>query len=260
MAANVRLTSLQLIDLWPGQPVVGKGIPDNGWDNTYDNFKTTDDTARAWNPGVPIGEKRTVYTDNSYCPGQYTMMYLAYHDFTSLGEISVGEVSLNTAWCSKVEQVACGSRVTFQAGDATVAPYYFVTRCTTGTSDVTSGAPVCLPCASIGADSSVELGASFDNPRAAGYGHSFGWFWVGGVCPAKDVSLFDHSAGGPGGTTPGIGADISGDDALMRAGPVVFEITSDGLMPLSTDVTNYADETGLVGNAFAHAYADMSAQ
>jgi hypothetical protein len=237
-------------------PAVGKGIPDNGWDNTYDNFKTTDDTARAWNPGVPIGEKRTVYTDNSYCPGQYTMIYLAFHDFSSQ-DISVGEVTLNTAWCSKVDSVACGSRVTFQAGDATVAPYYFVTRCTTGTSDVTEGQPVVLPCASMGADSSVELGASFDNPRAAGYGHSFGWFWCGGVCPAKDVSLFDHSAGGPGGTTPGIGADVSAD-TLMRVGPVMFDITSDGLNLYSTDVSNATDATGLVNRTYVQAYADQS--
>lgn len=91
--ANLFLTHLHLIDKWPGQANQNLGIPTDGWDNTTENFNTADDTAKALNPPIPIGQKRTVYTDNTNAPGTYTMMYLAYNDYSSLdisGDFSDG--------------------------------------------------------------------------------------------------------------------------------------------------------------------------
>jgi len=264
MAETIKLTSLRLNEAaWPGT-ASELGIPTDGWDSTEWNFNTSDATRFANDPRsapFPIGQKIRHYTDNSVCPGWYTMMYLAFHDF-STQDISVGEVSQGTAWCGHADGVACGTKVTFPGGDTTIAPYYFVSRCTTGSTDVTEGFGVCLPCTSMTADSSIVLVS--DDPRGTGYGHGYGWFWVGGVCPVKDVTFLDNSAnGGAAGSTPFVGADISCDPALMRAGPVIFEITSDGMVLYSTDLSNYADSTAL-GNTttnvkmFTQGWADQS--
>ncbi len=243
MAASIKSTQLILQDKMPGPVLWGESIPAGGWDATQWNFNTSDATALVGNPPYPVGTKIGAYTDNSYCPGWYVMQYLAFHDFSSQ-DISAKEFSQGTAACSIVNGVACGTKTTYQGGDTTVPAWYFVTRCTTGTSDVTKGMPVCYPCTSMTADSSVVL-VSDDN-RATGYGNGYGWFWVAGICPAKEGTFFDHSAGGIGGTMPGIGADFT-VDSLMRAGPVAAELTSDGIIFVTPDMSNSADATNSVG-------------
>lgn len=247
MAANIPLTQLILNDGMPGAVNPIYGVPRGGFDATEWNFCTTDDTAKTDNPPYPVGTKIMAYTDNSNCPGWYTMIYLALHDFSSK-DIEAKCVSAGTAICSIVDNVNCGTHTTFTGADSTISPWYFVTRCTTGNSDVTEGAPICFPCCSMQADSSVVL--TTGSPSALGYGHGWGWFWCGGVCPVKDITFFDHSSGGHGGTTPYTGADLSVDDALMRAGPLMACISSDGVLLQSTDLSNWADST-IGGNADA---------
>jgi len=84
------------------------------------------------------------------------------------------------------------------------------------------------------------------------------------VCPVKDVTFLDNSAnGGAAGTTPFVGADVSCDPALMRAGSIMFEVTTDGMILMSTDISNYSDAT-LGGAAdtsfkiFRQGWADQS--
>lgn len=238
MAAGIRITQLILEDNMPGVVNPHLGIPAGGFDATRWNFNTSDDTANAENPPYPIGTKIMAYTDNSSAPGWYTMQYLAFHDFSSQ-DISYGCVSKGRAVCSRLDQVTCGTRFALDAGgDTTLAPWYVVARCTTGTTDASHGAPICFPCTSQTADSSVVL-TSGDN-RSYGYGHGWGWFWVGGVCPCVDITFLDDTLG------DGKGADIS-VDSLMRPGPVMACISSDGVLLMTCDVTNPTDATGIVG-------------
>ena len=225
MANAIQLTQLMLYDNWPGAVNPNLGIPRGGFDATEWNLCTTDDTAAADTPPYPIGTKIMAYTDNSNCPGWYTMMYLAFHDYSSR-DIEAKDVSLGQGYCCHVN-VGCSTKTTFYAGgNDTVAPYYFVAQCCSGQTDVTEGAPIAMPCATLSADSSIVLSAiGYDN-RVIGYGHGLGWFWVGGVCPVKDLTHFDHSSGGHGGTNPYIGADVTAE-ADMRPGPVNLELTTD---------------------------------
>ena len=234
MAANIRLAYLNLHDTWPGEANQNLGIPTDGWDNTVENFQTT---ASGQAVPIPVGQKRSVYTDNTNCPGTYTMMYLAYHD-TSSYDVS-GDFSDTQFWCA-----ALGDSSRTQWSDGSKTPYYVVSRCVTGTNtmmrtDATVGAPLAVPCASITADSSVSS-ASGDAPVDDDFGGAYGWFWVGGVCPVKDVTIMADLTYGS--TCGGRGVDITAGTDLKR-GNFYAEISSAALILTSGDFTELFDET-----------------
>lgn len=181
MAHNViPLSSVQLKDNWPGTVNINApGIPTNGWDNTVSNFQTTSGNIT---PMHQIGEKRMAYTDNSHCPGWYTMMYLSYHAFES-GCISA-DMSDSVQLCVHAEVTDC------EWYDNSHTPYFVVTNeVTIGTTDYSKGARIGFPCATLASD------ATDSGPDGNSYGDSWGWFWVGGVCPCKEATILDGTAG-----------------------------------------------------------------
>ena len=243
----IRLSALILKDGWPGPVNFNLGIPANGWDNTQDNFKTT---AAQEPPAYPLGTKIPAYTDNTNCPGWYTMMYLAFHDFSSQ-DIAEGDITAAKGWCAHANGVECGTRTSgIIANDVSIVPYYVVARCTTAITDATEGGPICLPCASMSADSSIELVSG--SCRDLSYGHAYGWFWVGGVCPCKDATFMDASAGGT------KGADVS-VNPLTRAGDIMACISSDGVCFVTSDVSEMIDATSIIGRGYiSQAWSCMS--
>jgi hypothetical protein len=207
MAGYFNLTDLILIDRWPGAVNPNLGIPTGGWDNTTDNFVET--AASTPLPGYPVGTKISAYTDNSYAPGNYTMMYLNYHCYSSTNSlISPEDISLGTAWCFHYE----GSDAVKYGVETSVVPYYVVTCCyTAAISDASWGSPVAIPCASISAGESSAA-------QVSTYGDSYGWFWVGGVCPCADATFLQGTG------SAAMGPDIS-CDTLCARGPVQMEMS-----------------------------------
>jgi hypothetical protein len=233
MANYVTLSNLFLIDTWPGAVSPYLGIPTGGWDNTTDNF--TETAASTPLPGYPVGTKISSYTDNSYCPGNYTMMYLNYHAYSDTnGVVSATDISLSKAFCFHYE----GSDAVKYGVDASEVPYYVVTCCysVAGVADVTRGLPTAIPCATIDAGESSAA-------QVSGYGDSYGWFWVGGVCPCADATLLQGTGSAEN------GPDITVDSICGR-GPV-FGAYSDSVLSLhNCDITNVGDTTSFeaVGN------------
>ncbi len=231
----ISISELNLIDRFPGPVNPNLGIPTNGWDNTVDNFVTTaEDTPP---PSYPIGTKIQAYTDNSCCPGYYTMAYLAYHCVSSaVGLIEQDDFSIGKAYCSHYD----GSEAVYSYEDATlVTPYFVMVSCENDVkaSDITRGGTLAIPCCSMSAGES-------ESAYVSGYGDSFGWFWVGGVCPVNDITTYKGEAD----VTTGVGMDLTADGHLI-AGPFVMTFATDSGQPnfagmsLALDTTDI--ETGL---------------
>jgi hypothetical protein len=112
------------------------------------------------------------------------MQYLAYHDYSAV-DISA-DYSDGLPFCAHADTTR-----EVVIGEGSTPPYFMLARCYTAAAwDGTKGAPMALPCStSIAGDSSL----SGDNADR-GYGYGLGWFWVGGVCPVNDVSLFRGTA------------------------------------------------------------------
>ena len=201
MAHNViPLSSVQLIDRWPGPVNPNVGVPTNGWDNTVSNFQTSSGNIV---PVHGIGEKRMAYTDNTHAPGWYTMMYLSYHSFES-GEIAAA-FSGSTQMCTHAEVTDC------EWYDNSHTPYFVVTNeITIGTSDYSKGARIAFPCASLSSDGT---------DGALGYGDSWAWFWVGGVCPCKDATILDATLG------LGLGVDYE-CASTYEGGPLSLDLST----------------------------------
>jgi hypothetical protein len=232
--ANVRLAHIVLKDKWPGE-AAELGIPTDGWDNTVHNFNTLDDTAKALDPPVPLGQKIKHYTDNTNCPGWYTMIYLCYHDVSAV-DVSA-DFSDGNFWCSHVDTSKS------QWSDVSQAPYFVVSRCYTGTNrltatDATRNAPLAVPCASVTADSSLH--ASITDNYTTGYGDAYGWFWGGGVCPVKDVTIMGDLTYGS--TCGGRGVDITAGQDLER-GSVFAEFSGATLMLTAGEFSSLAEST-----------------
>jgi hypothetical protein len=244
--ANLTLTHLVLDDRWPGQANPNYGIPTDGWDNTTENFNTADDTEKSLSPPIPIGQKRQVYTDNTNAPGTYTMIYLAYHDYSAV-DIS-GDYSDGPPFCGHADT----THATPLGADLSTPPYYVVARCYTAAAwDATKGMPVALPCStSIEADSSVNF--SSGDPATNGYGHGWGWFWCGGVCPAKDVTLFRGSGDSL------AGADITA--VIEHPGAFKIDIDTARAVVDEADTSSMLDATGITGPLVVHGICDMSAE
>jgi len=214
--ARLRLTKLILEDNWPGVPDQRFSTPTNGWDNTVDNFSSADNTARAFNNSggsrrIRIGEKRQGYTDNTNCQGKFTMMYLCLHSFEKGLDIS-RDFSDGNMFHAPAGPGCISNSVW---SDGSTGPYFVVSRGGFG-SDVSKHCAVAVFCStntySVGPDACVN-----------GYGDGYGWAWVEGVCPCKEIAIFDDKTGSL------KGAEITVDDNL-DAGPVYLR--RDGSSPI----------------------------
>jgi len=237
--ANIDLCHFQLYDRWPGAVNPNLGIPTGGWDNTTDNFPTSDDTASAWSPPYPVGTKIMAYTDNSACPGYYTMMYLMYHcSSATVGLVEAADISAGTAFCFHFD----GSDAqAFDAADTSTVPYYVVANCNSAVSpDISKGVPLAIPCATISAG---ESSAAY----VSGYGDSYGWFWIGGVCPCADATLLQ----GTGSATTGVDLVTKAILTHQSGREFAFEFTSQICYPTGMDCTHFDDSTASFYGRFA---------
>jgi hypothetical protein len=217
--ATIPLSQLILDDRWPGQPSILLGRPTSGWDNTVDNFTST---ATDTQPNYPLGTKIVAYTDNTWCAGWYTMMYLSFHDYS--GQDITADISTGAFYCSHYD----GSDAEYYMIDESACPYYIVSRCyTSANTDATRGMPIAIPCATLASDGSAVY--------ATGYGDAYGWFWVGGVCPCGDATRLQGAVG-----------DLAGADITVTAtqrGPVYADM--DGTAAYLT-LRSMGDATDLV--------------
>lgn len=239
---TIRLAYLNLIDRWPGAVNPNRSIPTDGWDNTIDNMITT---AAGQSPPVPVGTKIMGYSDNANAPGWYTMMYLMFHSYEDgVDVITSTDYSLKGAWCFHTD----GSTSEKLDGDLSVSPYYVVSKCYTAvSSDMTSdGLGIALPCATLDSDGTVVYVQT--------YGDGYGWFWVGGVPPLNDVSLFRGAA------DASKGFDFT-TDTLCRKGAVMFCPTTDQTWLTSCDISEVEDDDASGGAIpFPHATLCVSSQ
>jgi hypothetical protein len=250
--AGIALANIRLIDNWPGEVNPNLGIPTNGWDSTEDNFPTT--AADTPVPSYPLGTKIMAYTDNSACPGYYTMMYLMYHAVSATVGIVEATVDF-TAGSHFCFHHDTSDAVHYDAADTSTVPYYVVSSvasgATAGAVDVTKSSGVAIPCASISAG---ESSAAF----VSGYGDSYGWFWVGGVAPIKDCTIMkgdDDLIIGPDLTTDWVGTA----NGANRLG--ILEYTGTTCVPTGYDGTTYGDTTaagGMNHSGLAHLIACTS--
>ena len=238
--AQIYLSSLNLVDKWPGTVNPNLGIPTGGWSNTTDNFITESGSTT---PAYPIGTKIMAYTDNSYCPGYYTMQYLMFHQFEDQ-DIDVDDFSEGQAWCAHLMDMTANTEM--YDSDQSSTPWYVVTNEITALySDATRAQRLCMPCFTLTSDGTLA--------QAQGYGDAYGWFWVGGVCPVADATILDDDTG------TGIGHDVSTDG--VYCGPVYFDMTPGNAQFTFGEISRLDISTvdGLY-NRTPFAYADVSEQ
>ena len=185
--ATLRLARLSLIDRFPGPDNANIGIPVDGWARPCVTY-----------PEYPLGEKRMAYTDNSHCPGTYTMMYGTLAGISATNYCISKDFSHGNCWvahcCLTVDASAGGDPTYLMAeNDGTIQPFYVLHRCTSdAVTDLSELGGAALPCATM-------------SP------YDYGWFWVGGVCPCKDATIMDES-------DTGLGCDITTDDTVTPGG------------------------------------------
>ena len=207
--AAIKLNDLILFDNWPGFVDGHIGKPTDGWDSTQPDSGNCVTT-----PKFRVGTKIGGYEDNTRGAGSYIMQYLRFHEGTDFAQ-DVGAVSDGYRMCAHAEGTAAGDTTT---GDYTYTPWYVVTNDCTN-SDMTSGGPICFPCADL----------SHNN---------YGWFWVGGVCPISEVTAFVVS----GDIT---GADLKTTGDVVLGGKVCVEDdgTNGGSIAPMSDITKMCDTT-----------------
>ena len=215
----ISLGDLVLTDRFPGHVNPNLGIPTNGWDGTDSNFVTT--AADTPPPLYPPGTKIEAYTDNSNNPGYYTMAYLAYHCYsTGVGLIEADDISLNVGFCFHYD-ASDAVDYAAQGADTSIVPYYVMAGIEGGAdafTDSSKGGAMAIPCLS---KSAGESSAAY----VSGFGDSWGWFWVGGVCPVQDVTLFKGEA-----DASFVGLDVTAGGHLIAA-PFIIELTSANGVP-----------------------------
>lgn len=206
MAHNaIPLSSVQLVDRWPGPVNPNRGKPTGGWDSTSDGFKTSSGNIT---PTQPIGQKRMAYTDNSHCPGWYTMMYLQYHSFENACVSK--DMSDSLQMCTPYD----GTDAEWY--DNSFCSYFVVTNeITYGNTDYSRGGRIAFPCATMDSDGTSA------GPDNNSYGDQWGWFWIGGVCPCKDATILDGTAGN------GLGVEF-GCASTYEGGPMSLDMSTDG--------------------------------
>ena len=212
--ANLPLTKLVLYDRFPGAPNPNLGIPSGGWNNTTDNEVTS--------PTYPPGTKIQAYSDNSHAPGHYIMYYGSFAAYSADADVS-GDYSDGRFWCSHCCLTDDVADATYEiaSGDGSSQPPHVLAACfTTLGWDGTKGSPIAVPCATLD-------------------GYDYGWFWVGGVCPASDVTILRGLADSD------AGADVTTDD--VQAGDVFLEYTATTGLMTACDITQITDATGAIG-------------
>lgn len=212
--AGIKLNDLILDGVgWPGPIQSQMGIPTNGWDGTKDAGNCVTE------PLHRIGQKLMAYNDGSRNPGWYTMQYLRFFEGTDLAQ-DIGAVSEGYRVCCHAETSAAGD---VTVGDYTYAPWYVVTNDCTN-SDATRGGPPAIP--------------------AADLSHNqYGWFWIEGVCPVKDVTKFVVSGDVTGRLLKSTG-DVSNGWKVALAGDGTNGIGLD----TAADITLYTDSSFAIGS------------
>ena len=109
--------------------------------------------------------------------------------------------------------------------------------------DATNTQRLAMACATLESDGTVT--------ETQGYGDAYGWFWVGGVCPAKEITILDDDTGAY------QGHDVTTDGVTQ--GPVFFDMSGDRPMFKPGEVT-LLDVTKIDGIYMRSpfAYADIS--
>ena len=211
--ATIQLSKLVLTDNFPGPVNSNQGVPANGWNNGG---------ACVTSPEYPVGEKRMAYTDNTHCPGWTTFYYGTLACYSNLADVSA-DFSDGKFWCSHCCLTADAADATYEmaTNDGSSSPAYVLATCYTAAGwDGTKGAPLAIPCATMD-------------------GYDYGWFWVGGVCPCKDVTVLQGTAGSE------AGADVTTSD--VKPGPFMLVYDTAAAKPTYTDITAITDATGAVG-------------
>lgn len=197
--STIRLARLMLIDRFPGPDNKNMGVPVDGWGKTCVTY-----------PEYPLGEKRFAYTDNSHCPGNYTMMYGTLAGISKTNYCVSHDFSNGKCWvahCCMTEDVSYAADPTYLMAepDGTAQPWYVMHRCTTdAVTDLSGSGGAAIPCASM-------------DP------YDYGWFWVGGVCPCKDATILDESS-------HNFGVDVTTDDSV-EAGGIFLCVTALTALP-----------------------------
>jgi hypothetical protein len=215
--ATIRLSQIVLKDKTPG-PVSNRGRPVDGWDSTISCSTVA---------GYEAGSKWANYTDNSNNPGWYTMLYGCLAEASETNHCVSGDISDGLGWVAHtcltedVSDTATGDptyRSAYWNGES--QPFWVMSTCTTGsglgTKDVSGCGQVALPCASM-------------------TDHQWGWFWVGGVCPCKDVTFLDDVS------AVWTGADMTALGVL--AGNVHLCWTGGSALLTSQDYSSTVDDT-----------------
>jgi len=202
MAGEIPIHEIFLYDHWPGEPNPNLGIPAGGWDNTSISACQT-------TPAYPPGTKISAYSEFSYCPGHYTMCYMMSFE-SNTGEFDLAALSEGYGICSDTggendTEMATLSGCLGTSVDVTVSKWWIVTNSfTDGDGSETGRFAVGV----------IDMSSG-----------EFGWFWIGGVCPAIDVTRFDEADDGSGTTLSGAG-DVSQGGHLMP----VADVTPGGLV------------------------------
>lgn len=193
--AAIPLGHILLIDRWPGPVNPNLGIPTGGWDGTTHSCVT----ASVYPPGTKI----MAYSDATPNPGWYTMYYGVIAGYSAgtkpCSDGPEQDVSDGKMWCAHsclTADVGDATYTNLTYNDGSVAPRYVLGACgTSAITDLTLGEPIALAC-------------------VTAEGNEFAWFWIGGVCPVGDVTMFQGSSGDA--TQEAAGADMT---VLMTTGP-----------------------------------------
>lgn len=214
--ANLRLSMVMLKDKTPGD-TEQMGIPAGGWDSTI-----SCSTVAAFQPGTKFAH----YTDNTNNPGWYTMLYGCLAEASAVNHCISADVSDGAGWVAHAEMTedvsdVLGADPTYTSAfwNGVGQPFWVMANCITGgglgTTDVSGCGQVGLACCSM-------------------HDHQYGWFWIGGVCPCKDVSYLDDVSG------VWTGADMT---AAVVAGNVHLVRSGASVLLTSADFSTTVDDT-----------------
>lgn len=214
--AAIPLGNIQLIDRWPGPVNPNLGIPTGGWDGTTHSCVTT--------AVYQIGTKVMAYSDATPNPGWYTMMYAriaGYSAGTLVGSDGPEQdISDGKMWCFHSELTEDANDNTYSnlnITDGSHSPRFLLSGCTTSAiTDCTLGGPAALACATYN-------------------GYECGWFWVGGVCPVADVTIFQGDSGDA--TQEAAGADMTVLVTTNSTGLLWMDCTDSGEVMLVGELT-----------------------
>lgn len=236
--ASINLGNLILYDRFPGNPNSNLGIPRGGFDNTMDNCVTA--------PTYPVGTKIQVYTDNSFCPGNYTMMYAGFACISATLGVIDGDMTTFHPWCMPWAITTSTDDTTYEipdySGDISVVPPVIMAQCYTA-EDTDS-----LSVFAWSTNQSVGM------PCATLEGYEYGWFWVGGVCPAGDITFYRGVA------DIQVGAEFSTDDAVTQGSVwlALGDSTQEVALMTSQDWSAHVDTSAPVGVPMPFAHAQIA--